>query len=239
MRILITNHTLSQLAGTELYVRDVAVALKARGVEVSAFSPELGPVATTLSEHGVFVTDDLAKITEAPDLIHGHHHMETAMAMMHFPQIPAIFVCHGWLPWEEAPLKHPRILQYVAVDLPSRDRLVKENGIPEQNVELILNWADLDRFALRKTPLPAKPAKALVFSNTLTVEDCGPLFAACKARGIELHYAGRKFDRMIAKPEDILPEYDVVFAIARSAIEALAVGCAVVLLDAQGVGPMV
>ncbi|MDQ1397071.1 MAG: hypothetical protein QOG64_2330, partial [Acidimicrobiaceae bacterium] len=42
-----------------------------------------------------------------------------------------------------------------------------------------------------------------------------------------------------ARPEDLLPAYDLVFAKAKCALEAMAVGAAVVLCDAQGTGPMV
>jgi hypothetical protein len=40
-------------------------------------------------------------------------------------------------------------------------------------------------------------------------------------------------------PEHILGEYDLVFAKAKCAMEALAVGCAVILCDFTGLGPMV
>lgn len=40
-------------------------------------------------------------------------------------------------------------------------------------------------------------------------------------------------------PEQLLGQYDVVFAKARAALEALAVGAAVVLCDAVGLGPLV
>jgi hypothetical protein len=39
--------------------------------------------------------------------------------------------------------------------------------------------------------------------------------------------------------EALLPEYDVVFAKARTALEAMAVGCATVLADGVGAGPLV
>ena len=45
--------------------------------------------------------------------------------------------------------------------------------------------------------------------------------------------------RVIARPEDLLAGVDLVFAKARSALEAMAVGCAVVLSDIYGCGPLV
>ncbi len=44
---------------------------------------------------------------------------------------------------------------------------------------------------------------------------------------------------MTARPEDHLSDYDLVFATGRSAIEALASGCRVVIWDGGIVGPLV
>ena len=42
-----------------------------------------------------------------------------------------------------------------------------------------------------------------------------------------------------SRPEELLPKYDLVFAKARCALEAMATGCAVVLCDFAGLGSMV
>jgi len=76
MRILITNNTLSNRAGTELYVRDLAVALLKRGHQPIAYSTRLGSVAEELRRATVPVINDLDSLSAAPDLIHGQHHLE-------------------------------------------------------------------------------------------------------------------------------------------------------------------
>ena len=121
MQILITNNTLANRAGTELYVRDIALGLLARGHKVSAYSTRLGDVARELSAAGVVVTDNLDTLP-TPDIIHGHHHLDTMTAVLHFPQAPAIYICHGPTPWEEAAPRFPRIFAYVAVDHACRAR---------------------------------------------------------------------------------------------------------------------
>jgi hypothetical protein len=62
---------------------------------------------------------------------------------------------------------------------------------------------------------------------------------ACAALGIGVDVVGAAAANVIAAPEDVLPQYDLVFAKARCAIEAMAAGCAVILCDAAGSGPMV
>ncbi len=67
MRVLITNNTLGMRAGTEMYVRDIALALQKNGHQPMAYSNLLGEVAEELREAGIPVTDDLNSLAEAPE----------------------------------------------------------------------------------------------------------------------------------------------------------------------------
>jgi glycosyltransferase involved in cell wall biosynthesis len=236
MRILFTNNTLSNRAGSELYVRDLATALRRRGHEPVAYSPFLGDVADDLRSATIPVTNNLRSIRVRPDVIHGQHHMETMAALAHFPGVPAVYVCHGWLPWQESAPRHPRIAEYVAVDATVRDRLIHEDGVDPADVRLLLNFVDLNRFRRRKS-LPKRPLRALVFCNTATEDNFGWMVrAACARRQIYVDIIGYAVERPRRNPEELLPEYDLVFARARSALEAMAVGCAVIVADPRGIG---
>ncbi len=239
MRVLLTNNTLDVRAGTELYVRDVAVELLRRGHKPVAYSTRLGQVARELREATVPVISKLEMLGEEPDLIHGQHHYETLSAMLHFPRTPAISYCHGWLPWEEAPLRFPRILQYVAVDEVCRERLIAEGGIDPSKIDLLLNFFDSRLFPPRG-PLPEKPLNALAFSNLFSeAADLPVLREACDRQGIELHAAGLAARNVETDTGALLAKYDIVFAKARAAIEAMAVGAAVVLCNPGRLGPLV
>jgi len=239
LRILITNHGLKERAGSELYVRELALWLLRNGHSPIVYSSKLGEVASEIRQATVPVVDDLADVAVQPDLIHGQHHVETMTALLHFPHTPAVFFCHGWLPWEETPPHFPRILRYVAVDDTCRDRLVCEHGIEEEVVRVILNFVDLKRFVPRGE-LSAKPRRALVFSNSASETTyVANVREACRRAGISLDVVGSQAGRTSERPEKILGQYDIVFAKARCALEALAVGTAVVLCDQAGVGPMV
>ena len=239
LRILITNHGLKERAGSELYVRELALGLLRSGHSPIVYSPKLGEVAAEIRKATVPVVDDLSSVSVKPDLIHGHHHVETMTALLHFPRVPAVFFCHGWLPWEETPPHFPRIRRYVAVDDTCRDRLVCEHGIAEESVRVILNFVDLKRF-VQRNELPAKPRRALVFSNSATESSyVAHVREACRRAGISLEVVGSQAGRTSEQPEKLLGQYDIVFAKARCALEALAVGTAVVLCDQAGLGPMV
>jgi hypothetical protein len=239
LRILITNHFLRGRSGSELYVSELAKSLLRRGHTPIVYSPQLGPSARELRDATVPVVDNLDAISSPPHLIHGQHHVETMTALLRFPDTPAVFFCHGWLPWEETPPKHPRILRYVAVDDTCRDRLVCESGIPDERVSVVLNSVDLEHF-MPRAPLPRKPARALVFSNGASeTTHLGAVREACRRTQLTLEVIGADSGNVSERPHEILGQYDIVFAKARCALEALAVGSAVVLCDTMGAGPMV
>jgi glycosyltransferase involved in cell wall biosynthesis len=239
LRILITNNTLAHRCGSELYVRDIAIALLRRGHRPVAYSRTLGSVADDLRLATVPVVDDLSQLGEPPDVIHGHHNLETMTALLHFPATPAVFVCHGSLPWEEAPPPSPRIIRYIAVDEACRDRLVFQHGITPGRIELVPNFVDLERFRPRP-PLPQRPQRALVFSNHASDGTTLPAIrAACEAESIDVDVAGSGSGRVLDRPEDVLGNYDLVFARARAALEAMAVGTAVITCDFPGLGGFV
>ena len=147
MRILLTNNSLAWRAGTELYVRDLAIALMRLGHYPVAYSSVLGEVAQELRRASVPVIDDLNALNEPPDLIHGQHHLEAMTAMLRFPQVPAIYVCHGWLPSEKLPPIFPSICRYVANDELCRERLLTTKGIDTSMIDVLFNSADLERFS--------------------------------------------------------------------------------------------
>jgi len=221
-----------------LYVRDLAIGLAKRGHTPFAYSTRLGGVADELRAHGVAVMDDLEKFPGLPDLIHGHHHLDTMTALMKFTGVPAIYVCHGSEPWEEMPPVFPRIRRYIAVDHPCRERILNQS-IPGERIRVILNFVDLDRFKPRES-LPPRPRRALIFSNRMCEPaQVDPIRAACQRAGIQLDVAGRNAGNVSEKAEHLLGRYDIVFAKARAALEAMAVGAAVITCDVAGVGPMV
>jgi hypothetical protein len=239
LRVLITNITLALRTGTEINVRDLALALLARGHQPIVYSSDPGVVAEEIARATVPVVSDLADIGAPPDVIHGHHHPELVQALLHFPGVPAIFVSHDALAWHDAAPRFARIRRYLAVDEANLDRIVCQHGIPAERASMLLNAVDLARFPPR-APLPACPSRALVFSNYAREDSyLGAIREACRRSGLSLDVVGSGVGRAAPAPEALLGQYDLVFAKARCALEALAVGAAVVLCDYAGSGPMV
>jgi glycosyltransferase involved in cell wall biosynthesis len=238
LRILITNRFLLTRSGTEVYVRDLAASLLRRGHLPIVYSSHLGEMAAEIRAGTVPVVDDLAQVGAAPDIIHGHHGLETLAALLAFPGVPAVAVCHSWVGWSEAPVIFPRVARYLAVDHTCRDRLVFEHGLAEDRVQVLLNAVDLAQFQPRG-PLPARPARALVFGNSAGGSYLEAIQRACAAREIAVDVAGLRARAVLGRPQDVLGQYDLVFAKGKAALEAAAMGAAVVLADAVGIGEMV
>ncbi|HBN77694.1 MAG TPA: hypothetical protein DD473_18160 [Planctomycetaceae bacterium] len=240
LRILLTNNELATRAGSEMFLYDVALGLLRRGHNPIAYSLKLGELAEDLERKTVPVIDDLNSLQEPPDVIHGQHHLEAMTAMLRFPRTPAIYYCHGWLPWQERPPVFPTITNYVAVDDLCRERLLTTQGISPGQIRTMYNFVDLRRFQQR-SPLPQKPQSALIFSNLASNQNYADIIrSACRRMGIEqVGIMGSNSGNSQSQPEKVLTHYDIVFAKARCALEAMSVGCAVVVTESQGVGGLV
>jgi hypothetical protein len=239
LRILIVNVTLASRTGTETALRDLALGLKTTGHKPMVYSPELGEIADEIRASGIPVFSQLEDLSDEPDIVHGNHHVQTVEALLKFRHARGLFVCHDRRAHMSAPPRLGRILRYVAVDYNCLERLTAEYGIPQHLTRVIYNSVDTRRF-LARPPLPSHPKRALVFSNY-----AGPgthldaVQQACARVDLPVDVLGSIAGNSASAPELILGEYDLVFAKARCALEAMAVGAAVVLCDTSGLGPLV
>lgn len=236
-RILITNMQLTEGTGTEQVTRDLAIGFGKRGHTVAVYSPKLGSFADRMRADGLHLVDRPAAIGWTPDVIHGHHHLETMAALAAYPDSRGVFVCHDGRQWADYPPSHPQVIRYVAVDNNCRERLAPL--VPSDRLRVIGNWFDGDRF-IPRSPLPARARRALFFSNYAgkDVDLLRVLREACEAEGIRLDLLGASAASQRPDPESMLGAYDVVFAKGKCAIEALATGCAVIVCHERP-GPLV
>lgn len=236
--ILIANCVLEGRSGTEMYTRDLARELIQMGDRPIIYSTQIGALAADLRLQSIPVIDSLDQLAETPDLIQGHHLLETLTALLHFPTSPAIFVCHDAHSWHSNAPAFPRIYRHVAVDRACYDRINLTEKIVTDRLHLIQNGVDLNRFH-RRHALPKKPKRALLFSNYATKLNLAVIEHACKAMEIKLDAIGAKFNSEQENPERLLTDYDIVFAKGRCAWEAIAVGCAVIVCDRDACGELV
>ena len=221
-RILITNDMLNTRFGAEVVTRDLALGLAAMGQQPMIYTPRPGTVSDEIRSHGIPVVHRLEDVPWPPEIIHGNQHLEIIPALKAFPEARGIFVCHAGLAWPAVPPLSDRIQHYVAVDHFCLERLVADYAVPAEKVTVIFNSVDTERFEQRP-PLPQRPRRALVFSNYATDHNFLPAIrATCQQIDLPLDVIGTRVGNLVDHPENVLPSYDVVFAKARCALEAMA-----------------
>jgi len=230
VKILFTQWGLPEkVDGSTQFVVEVTTELARRGHDIAVYAGEIGSIGRGLEQRtGILVIDDPRGCPWKPDVIHGQHRIHVLKALMAFPSTPGLLYIHGFLPLLEKPFLHPRLLRYVGVAPGIANYWSDAIGIESDRFEVILNHIDLQRFrSIRE--IPEKPRKALLYANrSPSAEHLQELRNACDAEGISLDLAGSCCGSQEQNPESILPRYDLVFAVGRSALEALACGCAVI-----------
>lgn len=235
MRLLLSVFAMAHRSGAEWFVRDLAIGLNQLGHSVTVYAPVVGDMVDELRRRSIACVTDLAQMAAVPDLVIGSTRDETVACLARFPGVPAISICHDRVAQHGLPPLFSRIRQYVAVDANCAERLTLENGIPASGVVIIQNGVDLERFRPR-LPLPQRPRRAAIFSNYATDNaDTQLVRAVCDKLGIALEVVGSGVGRQAPAPEAVLAQFDLVFAKARCAMEAMATGCAVLLLN-EGMG---
>ncbi len=222
-------------SGGELFVRDLALSLNRLGHSIVVYAPVMGDMVEELHSHSICCATTLDAVTIRPEIIIGSTQIETVLCLAYFPDVPVISICHDRVAQHGQPPIFSRVRAYVAVDAYCEERLLLEHGIPPSKVTIINNGVDLERF-LPRSLLPDRPKLAAIFSNYATLGSETKLVRqVCAEQGIKLHVIGVGSNNQAKSPEDLLYKYDLVFAKARCAMEAMVVGCAVILLN-EGFG---
>ncbi len=234
MHLLFTNNTLQGLAGSELYVYELALELQRRGNQVSCFTLNTGPVGDKLREKGVKIVTTLAEMEALPpvDFIHAHHRLEARLAASCFPLAPIVYASLGpFHPFEQAGADRGIFTRYIAISQDVRDKMTYAQQIPATKISVVPNFVDLARFTAHRT-LEVKPRRVLLLTNYFKPE--GLIEEACKvAGGLELKAIGAQSES-VWNVEDYIDWADVVVTSARGALQAMAMGRAVVVYRPTG-----
>jgi hypothetical protein len=236
VNLLLVTRALSRPAGSEIYLETVATELRQLGHEVELYSPDLGTMAGRLRAAGFVVHESLDGV-RPPDVVHAQHASTALRARARFPSVPMVYVCHSSvLDIEDVP---PMAVPQAIVVL---------SDIVRARVEASALGAEVDVVRLRQpvavpftdgglVPIGATPTTAtLVAHRSAHVEPV--LREVCGAHGITLHTIGGDGNRVDDLTSHLMGS-DIVFAVGRSLLEAMAIGRAAFLLDDRGSGGFV
>jgi hypothetical protein len=238
LKILITNVAIQHPTGSEINVRDWSLAMLELGHRPYVYSPLVGELAEALRKRTIPVTDDLSQLQVTPDVALVCDSMSLLVTICRYPEIPIVYVVQNWDHWATALSYLPQIQRIMAVDEVNTDRALIDGALPAK-ITLINNAVDLKRFPERprmKEASTTMARRALIFAkNSGHVET---VVSACREEGLEVDVRGLGNEQFVA-PEEVLYNYDVIFATARGAIEAMASGAAVIVCDGRGLAGLV
>lgn len=229
MKIVMTNNALDLRAGSESYLETVSSELRRLGHEVTFYSPQCGDMAARLRQRGFAVVDDLDDLPREVDVIHGQHVNAVAQVRTRLPRVPLVFVTHSWAISVEDPLAELGAAAYVALNDLTLRRLQAHAatvGAPvvrlTQPVEV--SFADDVLSSIAETPRRAVAvSRHLKTRSDRLAEACAGLGIAFERLGGDGHEA--------ADPRQQMRSADIVVALGRGALEGMAAGRAVLVLD--------
>jgi glycosyltransferase involved in cell wall biosynthesis len=178
LKVLIGCLNFSNLTGSELHVYELAKELNNNGCDVSIYSNCGGDISKRAKRLGIklynfnkppgyryvngqFIQNQPIKF----DILHLNHLPIAKLLTQLYPNTKAISTIHSEVISLEHPLKHKNIKKYIAIRPEIKNYIVNKHGIPENDVEIIYNPFDINRF----TPKETKPRdkKRVLFVGTL------------------------------------------------------------------------
>jgi hypothetical protein len=151
------------------------------------------------------------------------------------PGRPAISVSHDATAWHDVPIFAPNIRAYAGISQIIVDRMIQQ-GVPAERAHLVNNGIDLTRFQPGPPP-PSAPRRALAFAKNS--EHIDGVRTACAMRGIAVDFIGSAVGVISDAPERLIPTYDLIFASAQSAQEALVCRRPVIAVDGRGLAGLI
>lgn len=246
LAIIVGNNTLATFAGSELWTYTLATELQRAGHSVTAFSPDLGAVASKLEAIGIRCTADLGTVSNEYDVIICSHHEITTALHHRLPHVPIIAVVHGTshrdpntgqiLP--EHPVIDFEVAQYVAVSEEVETLLRDSYNIASI---VVRNFFDLRRFSWTSDPVEHAPRNILINCNYSRPQDpqVGVIREVAAHYGAQLRTIGANFQEVGWVVEDAITGSDVVVGMGRSVLEGFCMGKLALVHGRWGTGGVV
>jgi|GEM_PF-1641380 len=222
LKILITNHHLLDYTGSEVYTLTIAEWLKRAGHEVVVYSKYVDKIKIEFDRLSIPVVQNLSEIKDQKfDIAHVHHNINAIEVRYHFPKLPIVFLSHGVIPFlEQPPSNEIGISKYLAVSNEVKNNLI-EHGINAENITIIGNLVDTNKFRLHVPPNPS-PKNVLVISAKIDEVSANKIIEACKLLGLQYKFVGGRFGEVTQeKLIELINQSDLIFSLGRGIIEAI------------------
>lgn len=218
MKILITNHWLKKLGGSETFTYTMVKAAKEHGHDVDLFTHHQGIVSERIrKDFGVYSP----VLRNSYDLILASHNTTIKHVLN---RGPIIQTCHGTIPKLEQPSEWAQA--HVAISAEVANHIVNKLGWNRRGT-VILNSIDTSRFK-DKTVLAPKVTSVLSLSHSDMLNN--RLQTIFNQMGITFKTLNKYTNPVWAVEKEIL-QNDLVISLGRGAYESFACGRPVLVLD--------
>lgn len=213
-RVLVANHRLDAVGGSETFTYALIEALKNKGYSVEYFTFFKGVTSDKIEQNlGVkFMSKKWY------DLILANHY--TCIRFLS-RKGPIIQTCHGIFPKLEKP--SPYADGFVSISEEIKTHILKKG----YKSKLILNGINCNRYS-SKTPINNELKNVLSLSQSKVAN--AKIESVCKEIGVNFKKLNKHVNP-IWNVEDLINEADLVVGLGRSAYEAMACGRPVVIYD--------
>jgi hypothetical protein len=255
VNVVIGLTKLNDRTGSEVYCLELVRALRDAGHQVEVFALYSSAEARTeLTALGARLCTYPKALSLEPDRVVCMQPLATALLLRRVGRhVPAMAVVHGVIPGE-APVRARRVDRYVAVSAFVADHLVEKEGLLREDITVIPNGIDLERFDAPRSTGSPEPVRVLWASTYLPLRRQALLALAegvVERRGTTLTVVDDRLpdgllppcDRIRVVPKgrmivELIREHDVVAGLGpgRILLEALAMNRAALCLNLDGLG---
>jgi hypothetical protein len=228
VRFILGNRLLDRAGGTEVHMVTVGEQLQRLGHEVLLYSPVLGAFSAAAERRGLTVAGRLEDLPEACDVVLAQDTIVSHDLAGRYPEALHVFRICGDVYDFQLPPQVPGLVDLVVVLSDRYERQARGCAV-QPRVLRLRTPIDVDRL-VPAGPIAEQPRRAVLLGNY--PERTGVVEAACARHGIEVARVGgaaQSFDVAGA-----LAGADIVFAKSRAALDAMACGRAVYVLDVFG-----
>jgi len=233
VRIVIGFLRMVEFGGTESYVLTVAGELERLGHDVLVYVHETGPSAEFARAHGARIVERVSELPASCDAVFSQDAATAYELAVRYPDAARIYVAHSSGYPLQSPPQAPETCHAVVV---MNDRLLRRTEGLGWHPEIVRlrQPIDLLRFSFRALGIePGRRPRVLVLSNYTTAPRGQLIEEACRRAGLELRLAGALAVPTPA-PEHEIAKAEIVIALGRGALEAMASGRAAYVLGEGG-----
>jgi hypothetical protein len=233
MELVLGQQELLEPGGTETYLLTVSEQLQRLGHEVTIFTVRAGTMGREAEARGLRVVTGESELPPDCDGVIAQDGVVSLTLAARYETTPQLFVAHAPGADVGRPVQLDGVISAVVV---LNDKVARRLDALAHRHEIVRLRQPIDtrRFTPRGGPR-ANPERALMLSNYIRGYALEILEAACAEAGMELEHVGRQ-GRPTTTPEVDIAASDVTVGHGRAALEGMAAGRAVYVLDESGGG---